>query len=497
MRRAHRQRIHLLWILPLLLVVLTGVGGSFLLFQWLRSEEFRILIEDKTSGALNASAKLAPLSWGWFGVSSPSLEASGSERSSLKKLNSNGLRARMKITTLFQGYLGIEEITLENMTIHLGSPGPEAVIKEVVATSSSALPKWIPSQLVIEVIRADRANIIIEIPNSGVMMLQEVHLDAYPETDPKGKETRVEVRGGQYSYSRFPDLKLNLLSLRARVSKAGTELTGAELAPSSGGTVKLEGSFPTHGKVSRISGHWENIPVTALLPALKEHVVGTLDGTGRAEWSDQGLQLAEGTVSASEVTLTQIPVLEKVAALTGINAFRNLPVQVGSASFSRHGDTTDWNEVILESKGLVKCVGKATTKSDGSLSGSFQLGITSSIVAILPFAKEVLGLNEHDGLIWMPVQIGGTLSHPSEDFSPRLGMAITAGATGVVREGLQSGLKILGLEKSDPTTNSTNPATSANSTNTILPKPSAATNTLKALDEGANKALETLGGFLK
>jgi hypothetical protein len=483
--QVRRQRIHLLWIIPLLLVVAVGVTGVAMLFQWLRSEECLLLIQEKTSGALHASAKLAPLHWGWLGVSSSSLEVSGSENSSLKQLNSDGLRARLRPAALMQGYWLIEEISLEKLTLHLGRPGSEAVINEVVAASPSPLPKWLPSQLVIEVIRTDHADMIIEIPHGGVMKILGSHLEAYPETHPKGDETRFEARGGEYSFARFPDLKLNLRTLRARISQSGTELTGAELSPSAGGTIKLEGSFPTGGQTKRLSGHWEKIPLTALLPALKGHIVGTLEGNGHAEWGSEGFLVAEGTVSASDVTLTQIPVLKTIAALTGIAAFNNLPVQLAHASYSRRGEATDWNEVVLESRGLVKFVGNATTKSDGSLSGIFQLGITSSIVAILPFAKEILGLNEHDGFIWMPVQIGGSLSHPTEDLSPRLGMAITAGATGVARESIQAGLKILGLDQA----NSTN-----SSTNSSLPIP---TDAVKTLEQGVGKGLDALGGFLK
>ena len=485
MHQVRRQRIHLLWIIPLLLVVAVGVTGVAMLFQWLRSDACLLLIQEKTSSALHASAKLAPLHWGWLGVSSSSLEASGSEKSSLKQLNSDGLRARLRPAALMQGYWVIEEISLEKLTLHLGSPGSEAVINEVVAASPSPLPKWLPSQLVIEVIRTDHADMIIEIPHGGVMKILGSHLEAYPETHPKGDETRFEARGGEYSFARFPDLKLNLRTLRARISQSGTELTGAELAPPAGGTIKLEGSFPTGGQTKRLSGHWEKIPLTTLLPALKGHIVGTLEGKGHAEWGSEGFLVAEGTVSASDLTLTQIPVLKTIAALTGIAAFNNLPVQSAHASYSRRGESTDWNEVVLESRGLVKFVGNATTKSDGSLSGIFQLGITSSIVAILPFAKKILGLNAHDGFIWMPVQIGGSLSHPTEDLSPRLGMAITAGATGVARESIQAGLKILGLDQA----NSTN-----SSTNSSLPIP---TDPVKTLEQGVGKGLDALGGFLK
>lgn len=465
-----------------------------MLFQWLRSEECRLLIQEKTSSALHASATLAPLQWGWLGVSSSSLKASGSDKSSLRQLTSDGLHARWKPSSLMQGYLGIEELSLKNLTLHLGSSGSEAAIKEinelkeVVATHPSTLPTWIPSQLVIEVIRTDCADIIIDMPKGGVMEILGSRLQAFPEThaaNTQGDTTRIEARGGEYRFSRFPALKLNLLTLRVRISAAGTELMGAELAPPDGGRIKLEGSFPAGGKTSRLSGHCENIPLTTVLPALKGYLAGTLDGTGRAEWSPSSFHVGEGTLSARDVTLTQIPMLDKIASLTGIATFRNLPVQVARASYIRRGESTDWNDVVLESKGLVRFIGKATTGSDGSLSGTFQLGITSSIVSILPFAKEILGLNEHDGFIWMPVQIGGTLSHPTEDLSPRLAMAITTAATGVAREGIQTGLKILGLDKT---------ATNSLTTNSL---PNIPTDATKTLQEGANKALETLGGFLK
>jgi len=497
-RQARSQRIHLLWIIPLLLVVTAGVTGFVMLFQWLRSEECRRFIQERTSGALHASATLAPLQWGLLGVSSSSLQAAGSGSSSLKQLSSDGIRARWKPSTLMQGYWGIEEISLNKLTLHLGAPGSEAALKEIkevkdeVAAKTPPLPKWLPTQLVIEVIRTDHADITIDIPNGGVMTIQGARLEAFPEphaSAAKGDETRIEARGGEYRFSRFPDFKLNLVTLRARISEAGTELTGAELTPPAGGSLKLEGSFPADGTMSHLSGHWEHVPLTTLLPALKDHLVGTLEGSGRMEWTTEGFHLAEGTVSARDVTLTQLPALEKLATLTGIVAFRNLPVQVAHASYSRRGPATEWNDVVLESKGLVQFIGKAITGADGSLSGTFQLGITSSIVAILPFAKEILNLNEHDGFIWMPVQIGGTISHPTEDLTPRLGMAIAAGATGVAREGIQTGLKILGLDKSN-----TNSATT-NSLPTSLPNsiPDAA----KTLEQGAGKALDALGGFLK
>lgn len=529
-RQARSHRRHLLWIIPLLLVVTAGVAAFVTLFQWLRSEECRLLIERKTSGALHASTTLAPLQWGLLGVSSPSLMASGSEASSLKQLSSERIHARWTPTALMQGYWGIEEISLSKLSLQLGSPKSEAPLKVIekieeiqkvtpeTNSTSSLLSKWLPSQLVIEVIHTDNADITIDIPNGAIMKIQDARLEAFPEKHPATKsteraetttETRVEVHGGTYSFSRFPDFTLKLVSLHARLSDHGTELTGAELTPPDGGSINLEGSFPSQGPMSHLSGRWQNIPLITLLPAIKDHLLGSLEGSGRMEWNPAGFHLAEGTLTAHDVTICKFPVLDKLSSLTGISTLKNLPVHEAHASFSRRGEATEWNDIVLESKGLVKCLGKATTGADGSLSGTFQLGVTPSIVAILPFAKEILGLDEHDGFIWMPVQIGGTLSHPTEDLSPRLGMAIAASATGMAREGIQTGLKILGFDKNITSTVATNagatsgitpgtnsPTSSTNYSTNSLPNfiPAEAT---KTLQEGASKALDALGGFLR
>ena len=119
---------------------------------------------------------------------------------------------------------------------------------------------------------------------------------------------------------------------------------------------------------------------------------------------------------------------------------------------------------------------------------------------MIPFAREVLGLNEHDGYIWTPMLVEGTVAHPKEDLSPRLATLVTAKAEGMVKEGIQEGLKILGIKS--PGEDSASNALSTNATNaTALPGTlspgNLGTNAVRDLEQGAGKVLDTLGGFLK
>jgi hypothetical protein len=232
------------------------------------------------------------------------------------------------------------------------------------------------------------------------------------------------------------------------------------------------------------------VNLASLMPMLQGHVLGVLEGRGEAAWGRDGLHALSGNVSAHDVTLSEIPGLEKLALFTGIDQFRHLPVQEAQATFSGDAEKTVWHDIVIESKGLLKLSGDAEVGKTGSLRGSFQVGINRGIVAIIPFAREALGLNERDGFIWMPMKVEGTLSHPKEDLTPRLAMVIAARAEGLVKEGIQEGLNLLGIKaQSDARGVTGTPATNGSVSPVTTPD--------KSLQQQAGKVIDTLGGFLK
>lgn len=490
------MRKHLLWIFPLLLIGIALGAGSLALIHWVTGGACRALIERKTAEALHVKTELAPLSYNWIGIASPRLSASGSKQTMLKSLEASSLKANLKATSLLKGIWGVEEIAIEKLSLHLGkingNPGSE-VAAVPVASPDSSLPKWFPSLLVVDVIRSGKANAIIDLANGQSVQILDAALEVYPE----GDETRLEGRGGVVKSPFLPDL--NLTTARARLGTNGLDLGGADLSFPDGGTLRLKGSFPYGDTLQRMQGRWENVPIPSLFPLLSGKVVGTLEGDGTVTWMPNALQSLSGIVHARNVTLSQIPALESIASFTGIQMFRNLPVQEAQGSFSRNGNVTVWHDVILESKGYLKITGAATALDNGSLDGTFQLGITSAIVNMIPAAKQIFGLNEHDGYIWMPLHVGGTLSHPTEDYTQRLTLDAAAAAEGVIRNGLEAiGIKGVGGATNLPVTN-------ASSTNAVsqpgnaLPADAvkAATNAVKTIEQGAGQAIDALGGFLK
>lgn len=190
----------------------------------------------------------------------------------------------------------------------------------------------------------------------------------------------------------------------------------------------------------------------------------------------------EGRVAVEDSSVHGVPALDELAAFTGMGQFRNLSLKKASASFTRVGGITRWREIILEAPGVLKVTGEAEVGVSGSLSGMFQAGVTTDIVRVIPMAKELLSAEERDGYFWIPVHVGGSLEHPTEDLRPRLVTAIAAKASGMIRNGLEEGLKILGI-KPDTTNSQT--------------LPPAATNAVQTLEKDARSVIDAVGGFLK
>jgi len=497
MKRARRRFRHWYWILPTILLTGTVLLLLAMIARWLEGGEFHSLVEHQTTERLHANTELSPIRWRWTELSSDSLHALGTAETALKKVASSGLHAKLHPEGLLQGRLVVQEITLDRIEIQVG-PVTEVKTETVCAVTPqhSSLPKWLPAQFEIRKIRSSSADVLIEQPKGGSFDILGARLESIPD----GNQVRFEARGGRLVCERFPGLNIGIDMIRCRLSGEGLDLTGADLTFHSGGNLRVEGNFPSNGSESRLKGHWERVDIASLLPALDGKVLGTFEGRGEAACGRDGIHTISGDVSAHDVTLSRIPALDQLALFTGIDQLRHLPIQEAHATFSGDARKTVWRDVVLESKGLLKLTGDAEVGQEGILKGSFQVGITKGIVDMIPLAREVLALNEHDGYIWTPMLVEGSLSHPREDLSPRLATLLAAKAEGLVKEGIQEGLKILGIKS--PAEGSTSNALSTNATKAPAhpgtPSPlNLGTNAVKDVEQGAGKVLDALGGFLK
>ena len=484
MRHA-RRRFGLPMVVSLLLaaVLLVGAVTGFLLFSsWIRSEECHALLEKKVSKALGGKAQFGPIEWLWVGVASPHVTAVSGDGARPHTIEAGDLRARLRLSSLLQGFWAIEEISMERTSLHFAAAVPATAKKNASPAPTEASPKrlplWAPSVLVVEAVRCGNTDLLFDLPEGKMLELLGTKLEVFP-----GKEdARIEAHGGRMLWTRFPEFHPNLLWARGRFRNGRLRLNGAELALANGGSASFEGEFPDPTGTSRIDLHCKGFPIGEAFPAAKASLGGTLSGEGRATWTPSELLTMEGRIFAQDSSVHGVPVLDELAAFTGMEQFRNLSLKKASASFSKSGSVTRWREILLEAPGVLKVTGDADVGDNGSLSGTFQAGITTDIVRVIPMVKELLSAEERDGYFWMPVHIAGTLDRPTEDLQPRLVTAIATKASGVIRGGIDLGIKVLGIKPGDPASSDA---------------AGAATNAVKTLEKNAGSVLDAVGGFLK
>lgn len=488
-KRRSRFRAHHGFLLLLIALIGCGIYGINALSRWISGQGCRTTLQTMIGRTLQVEASLEPVRLQWIGIASGGLHAKGTGATPLREIEASDVQGKLKPSSLLNGLWRIKEISLGKLRLRLGgtsSPSVPGTAKAEDAALPFPIPKWFPSVVVIDVISSPKSDLLIELPEGKVIELLDTRLEMRPD----GAESSIEARGGTLRTPVLPDLELR--TARCRSTAAGLRLTGADLTFPSGGTVRMEGMFPSDSPGSSLRGTWEKVPVHALIPALEGKVTGTFHGSCDAAWDANGLHSVSGTMQAVDVTLGNLPQLGQIADFTGMEQFRSVPLQEARGTYERLLDTTRWSDIVLESRGLLKLTGEATVKETGELSGNFRLGLTTAIVRTIPMAAQLLGANESEGFLWIPLKVGGTLDHPTDDLAPRLMTAVTAKAAGEIRKGIDTGLEILGIKPSQGL-----PDGAAGGASNPATLPPAATNAVKTLQRDAGTALDALGGFLK
>ena len=473
-------------VLPLVLVamILMGAGTGFLIFsRWVQSEEFHSLLESKVSEALAGKAECGPLEWLWVGVASPQVKAFSGHGPGTHSLEAGNVRARLRLASLLQGCWAVEEISMEKARLHFAAAVPAQLCEKKPETvrqqdTEIRIPSWMPSVLVVEAIRSRHTDLLFDLPLGKMLELLGTKLEVFPEKE----DLRLEAHGGQMIWTQFPGFQPNLLWARGRLHQGHLRINGAELGFAGGGSADFEGEFPDPEGVSHIKFHCKGLPISDVFPSASSMVSGSLSGEAESAWTPSDVRFMKGSVAVNDAEVHGIPALDELATFTGMEQFRKLSLRKASARFERAGSVTRWREINLEAPGVLMVTGEAEVGDKGSLAGTLQAGVTTDIVRVIPMAKELLSVEEHDGYFWIPVHIGGSLEHPTEDLRPRLVMAIAAKASGMIRQSLDEGLKILGIQSG---------------TKPVKDAEQAATNAVKSLEKDASSVIDAVGGFLK
>jgi len=216
-----------------------------------QSKECHALLESKASEALSGKAEFGPLEWLSVGIASPSVKAivSGGARS--HTLEAGNVRAHLRPASLLQGCWAVEEIAMEKARLHFAAALPDRAVKEAGAAPRSGgplrLPSWMPSALVVEVIRSGRTDLLFDLPEGKMLELLGTRLEIFPAKE----DLRLEAHGGRMIWTRFPGFQPELHWARGL-------LPGGTPDDQRGGTRSLRGIRGLRGGVPRTGRHLQD-----------------------------------------------------------------------------------------------------------------------------------------------------------------------------------------------------------------------------------------------
>ena len=383
--------------------------------RFVHSDDFSRFIASHAGEAWEAEATLQPLQWDGNSALSQSLTLVGVDSSALDRLEAKALRAEWNWRALLSGAWKIENIEIETLSAAFKSKAgiaPDDALNGIAkkTPASSFLAHWLPSRF--EFGRCDvwKADLRFgEIQSTSLALTLQSADGGY----------NIEARGGTLAIPGLPPL--DHAQSRIRERHGIYHLDDSRFFLPSGGSVVASGNSGANARLTLV---WDAVPVAALhVPYLAKYLDGI--SQGQAKRDAQGVW--RGSISFTRARLHDLPLLKNAAAFLRDPSWANPSLQKLSADFEWSGGNLTLTNLVIESAGLARLEGSVRVTQGGDLSGQVQLGLDLNTLKMLPGAREAVFATSRNGWYWSPIQLGGTVSNPNEDLSPRLAVS-AAGA---------------------------------------------------------------------
>ena len=387
------------------LSILLIPGGYIWLKNYLRSEGFRSMVNQKVSQVLEVEAAFDEFQWDGMEVTAPTFIAEGPDL--IRRIEADELKAEVRFGPLLGKRVETDSLQLSRLHVEVdvAKDGPQfeenrrqvvkfehALIDELSGTvnmGGTAL-RW-----------------------SGIRGLLR-------PGQGRGSYEGVLTRGQLLTpLTLFPRLALEQADLRYTeygelILKSGSWKVFSSGQLETGGFLDFRvGDFDFEGKL-------KDVQCDEVVP---EDWAKRITGELRSDFTVSGkignIPLITGELQLSNGHLTALPVLDRIASYTSTERFRRLSLRNANLEFMHKGDRLELTNIDIVSEGLLRIEGSLTIDG-GQLDGDLRLGLTPSTLSRIPGAAHRVFEPGTDGLHWTPVKISGTTDSPQEDLSDRL-----------------------------------------------------------------------------
>lgn len=416
--------------------------SSIWLRSYLRSDQFRKLLSQRTGAALHVEGEYMPFHWSGFSVYSDGFTGRGSTNSPLSELRAEQLRAEIYVRGLFRRMWQVDNIEIQRLQLKLAR---KVSTKSADDTRSTKHPNEPARKVVVSKIGIREMDLVWDESGAAAGSLRKVRLSISPEDD----AWIAEGSGGHINQTGWPDLKIDHLKLRYQHSQLFVQ--NAEFRLEETGVIVADGAID-FGVLKQLdlAIRFNNVPVTPLLPEdwrarLHGNLVGQANVSARLD--NPGAFTTTGKLSLVSGRLEALPILDRIAVFTRTEQFRQCALQKASADYAWENGQLRVTNFVLESQGLIRIEGGFVVERK-VLDGQFQVGVTPSSLRWLPGSQARVFTTERDGYFWAPMRLTGPVDHLQEDLSPRLaaaaGSEVIEGVQGAVEQGAKQLLDLLG-----------------------------------------------------
>jgi hypothetical protein len=406
------------WILGFIGLAVLAVILHSAFSSWVDSEGFRSLISRQASKALKVNGEFKPISQtGFLGAQTEGFDGDSGDRT-IKAIEANWIKGTFNPLGLIYWRWQIDDIHLESGKVALQKAEQKAESEE-----NKPWYRWfMPTRIHLSEIRVDSADCVWQLRGreSGIYGLQ---LDVKPN----GRDFEYWGSSGELRMSKVP--KYEVLEIHTLITKPRMYLYKATLSPpdSKSGRIEIQGEAGLQeDRGIQANASLDDIPIA---PWLSGRWNDSFSGTvsGQIHCRAQGTKLegaqASGDFNISSGSIKNLPILNKLASLSGHPSLRTLDLNQCSFGFQMSYPDFEAQKLVVESKGIFRLNGDVRV-DNRKLSGQCRLGIAPTYLEWMGEARSKVFTKTEGGYHWTDIRLSGTIDNPHQDLSPRIEEAI-------------------------------------------------------------------------
>lgn len=384
---------------PLWIIVATGLSvGAVLLILvgcvFFNLQSINQTIPQWIGDVFQSEVTLEPIRWQGVNFSSQKLHLLGKEDALINEATASPLEITWNWRALLVGKIHIHDISIGDMKVDFSSThNPQ------LRDNKSENSHFLLDRTTISRAKISYKNILAE----GMKM------NLAPSSS-----TGWQIHGSN-GHLRVPKLpELQIKSFYCISENGRLDLVDSVLDLNGMGHITAKGQS---GENASLQVNWSGVPADKLIgDPFGKYISG--DTSGTCDLDAHGR--ATGNFLFSNAKLTGISGLREIASFTGISMLQEPVLDNISANFDYKDEAVGFTNIQIENRGLFKLEGSLFISPEGNLRGNLLLGLGEGLLATLPGAREGVFQNQKNGYYWTPVNLGGTLSMPTEDLSSRL-----------------------------------------------------------------------------